>query len=314
MLRVITAIILALLVLLALFKAPIPLFSLIVGIVAVLATYEYLNLVKLHDLQPMWVVTMLAIAFSIVTTYMNIRFRTMRMPPPSAQGWRLILEPVFVYQMMLVLVGIAPFVLLACAMRNQNLRAALPSAAASYLAVPYIGQTLTFLLIIRALAPNGALAIFYMFVVVWVGDIFAYYIGRFFGRHKMAPQISPNKTWEGALASLVASTIAGTLLLMKNSQVADFASRQGLVQHPSVLFTMPHSQPNNVWIAMVTTLFLNIAAQFGDLVESMIKRGANVKDSGVIIPGHGGILDRIDALLLATPVLWYYASFGLIHF
>jgi phosphatidate cytidylyltransferase len=86
------------------------------------------------------------------------------------------------------------------------------------------------------------------------------------------------------------------------------------VQHPSVLFTMQHSQPNVVWIAVLATLFLNIAAQFGDLVESMIKRGANVKDSGIIVPGHGGILDRIDALLLATPVLWYYASFGLIHF
>lgn len=314
MLRVITAIVLALLVLLALFKAPIPLFSLIVGIVAVLATYEYLNLVKAHELQPLWVLTMLAIAFSIVTTYMNIRFRTMRMPPPSAHGWRLILEPVFVYQILLVLVGIAPFVMLACAMRNQNLKIALPSAASSYLAVPYIGVTLTFLIIIRALAPNGALAIFYMFVVVWVGDIFAYYIGRYFGRQKMAPRISPGKTWEGAVASVVASTIAGTLLLMKNAQIADFAGQHGLVQHPSVLFAMPHSQPNNVWIAMVATLVLNIAAQFGDLVESMIKRGANAKDSGVLVPGHGGILDRIDALLLATPVLWYYATFGLLHF
>jgi len=314
MLRVITAIVLALLVLLALFKAPIPLFSLIVGIVAVLATYEYLNLVKAHELQPLWVLTMLAIAFSIVTTYMNIKFRTMRMPPPSTQGWRVILEPVYLYQIMLLLVGIAPFIMLAAAMRNQNLKNALPSAAASYLAIPYIGVTFTFLLIIRALAPNGALAVFYMFVVVWVGDIFAYYVGRFFGRYKMAPQISPGKTWEGALASLVAGTIAGTLLLMKNSQIADFASRHGLVQHPSVLFTMQHSQPNNIWIAMVATLFLNIAAQVGDLVESMIKRGANVKDSGMIVPGHGGILDRIDALLLAIPVLWYYASFGLIHF
>jgi phosphatidate cytidylyltransferase len=314
MLRVITAIILVLLALLALFKAPISLFSLIVGIVAVLATYEYLSLVKAHELQPLWILTMLAIAFSVVTSYLNIRFRSMRMPPPSAHGWRVILEPVYLYQVMLLLVGIAPFIMLAAAMRNQNLRVALPSAAASYLAVPYIGVTCTFLLIIRALAPNGALAIFYMFIVVWVGDIFAYYVGRFLGRHKMAPQISPNKTWEGAVASVMASTIAGTLLLVKNSQVADFANRHGLVQHPSVLFTMQHSQPNVIWIAVLATLFLNIAAQFGDLVESMIKRGANVKDSGVIVPGHGGILDRIDALLLATPVLWYYASFGLIHF
>src|SRR5438105_23462 len=77
MLRITTAIILALLVLLALFKAPILVFSLIVGIVAVLATYEYLSLVKAHELQPMWILTMLAIAFSIVTTYLNIRFRSM---------------------------------------------------------------------------------------------------------------------------------------------------------------------------------------------------------------------------------------------
>jgi phosphatidate cytidylyltransferase len=316
--RVLTALVLIVVVLAVLFKAPFWLFALVIGAVALLAAYEYLGLVAAYQFQPMRALTLLLIALSIGNSFLSVKLRTMQLAPPRSQGWRLLLEPAFQYQMIyslsVILVALAPLILLVAAMRKQDLRIALPSAACSYMTLPYIGITLSFLIPLRERLMNGPLAIFYLLIVVWIGDIFAYYVGRFFGRHFMAPRISPKKTWEGALASLVFSTIAGTLLLRFNAPIADFAGTHGLVQHTSVLFGLPHSLPNVVWISILASAGINIASQLGDLVESMIKRGANVKDSGVILPGHGGILDRIDALLLAIPVLWYYASFGLIHF
>ena len=125
----------------------------------------------------------------------------------------------------------------------------------------------------------------FLLCVVWAGDVAALYIGRNFGRHKLAPQISPQKSWEGSAASL-----AGSLLVA----AALFFFGRGPLQYRGPL---PH------WLTLATVL--NLFAQVGDLVESAIKRGAGVKDSGALLPGHGGILDRIDALLLAAPALWY---------
>src|SRR5256885_536209 len=122
MVRVITAVILAALVLLALFKAPIALFSLIVGVVALLCTYEYLALVRAHELQPLWTLTFLTVAGTLLNTYMGIKFRTTRMMPPQAHGWRVLLEPIYQYQIVLAFVSLAPLFILAWAMRNKNLR------------------------------------------------------------------------------------------------------------------------------------------------------------------------------------------------
>ena len=117
-----------------------------------------------------------------------------------------------------------------------------------------------------------------LFAIVWLGDTAAYYVGSAWGRRKLARRISPNKTWEGSLASLAAAMIAAALWSYW---------RLGTVAVPML------------GVAAVTSC----AAQLGDLVESMIKRGAGVKDSGRLFPGHGGVLDRIDALLFAAPVL-----------
>ena len=123
-------------------------------------------------------------------------------------------------------------------------------------------------------------------MAVYVGDIFAFYGGRTFGRHKLAPVISPKKTWEGAIAGLVGS-VAGALL-------APLWFAQTLpVRH-----------------ALALGLLLGSVGIAGDLAESLLKRAAEVKDSGALLPGHGGILDRVDSLLFAAPVLYsYYALF-----
>ena len=129
-------------------------------------------------------------------------------------------------------------------------------------------------------------------VCVWAGDIAALYIGRTFGRHKLAPRLSPGKTWEGSIASIAGSILAAAILVY----ISDLLTARGNL---TVHITEP------LWQTLLLAAILNIAAQLGDLLESAVKRGAGVKDSGTMLPGHGGILDRIDALLLAAPVLWF---------
>jgi phosphatidate cytidylyltransferase len=126
----------------------------------------------------------------------------------------------------------------------------------------------------------GRQLLLFTLVVVWVGDSAAYFVGHAIGRSKLSPKLSPNKTWEGAGANLL-----GALLV-------------------AVLFgRWMNIQPAHM-LAMAA--LASIAGQVGDLFESAFKRGAGVKDSGTMIPGHGGILDRIDALILAAPAVWYY--------
>jgi len=117
-------------------------------------------------------------------------------------------------------------------------------------------------------------------VLVWAGDTLAYFVGRSMGRFLMAPQLSPKKTWEGAAANLLASLLVGLLF--------------------------SYWLPFETWQVLVMAGLANIAGQAGDLLKSSYKRGAGVKDSGSLLPGHGGMLDRIDALILAAPVVWYY--------
>jgi phosphatidate cytidylyltransferase len=121
--------------------------------------------------------------------------------------------------------------------------------------------------------------------LVWVGDTTAYFVGRSFGRVPMAAQLSPKKTWEGAAANLLGSAIVA-LALFRWLNIDAFE-------------------------AVVMACLANIAGQAGDLLKSAYKRGAGVKDSGTLLPGHGGVLDRIDALILAAPVVWYYFRFVL---
>jgi phosphatidate cytidylyltransferase len=151
----------------------------------------------------------------------------------------------------------------------------------------------------------GAFWILYLLLVVWAGDVLAYFVGRAVGRHLMSPRVSPKKTWEGAAASLLASLGVGILLFGHALQVSSFLLRIGLIERRDGMFGLEKPE---LWPIVLLTVALNIAAQLGDLVESLIKRGAGVKDSGTILPGHGGMLDRIDALLFAAPVLWFYAA------
>ena len=129
--------------------------------------------------------------------------------------------------------------------------------------------------------PLGRRWIFLVLIATYAGDSGAFFVGKRFGRHKLAANVSPNKTWEGALGGLVASVVA----------VEIFQA-----------FAIPSL---GLGEAALLAVLIGGAAQIGDLVESMIKRSANIKDSANFLPGHGGMLDRIDSLLFALPVAWY---------
>lgn len=169
----------------------------------------------------------------------------------------------------------------------------LGETAAGLFSLLYIAYPLSLVPGIWA-AEDGTALLLFLFACVWSGDIAALYVGRRFGKRKLAPRISPNKTWEGAVASVLASVVFGVGVILLGNW---------LLAHGST-YTRLHATAA-WWQFLPLAVLLNIAAQLGDLVESAIKRGAGVKDSGTLLPGHGGVLDRIDALLLAAPVLWF---------
>jgi phosphatidate cytidylyltransferase len=147
----------------------------------------------------------------------------------------------------------------------------------------FIALPLSAVVRIHGLPIIGPKLLLFTLLLVWVGDTLAYFVGRSFGRLPMAPQLSPKKTWEGAAANLLGSVIVAVALF----RWLDIDAFQ----------------------AVLMACLANVAGQAGDLLKSAYKRGAGVKDSGHLLPGHGGILDRIDALILAAPVVWYYFRF-----
>jgi phosphatidate cytidylyltransferase len=150
----------------------------------------------------------------------------------------------------------------------------------------------------------GAFLILFLFLVVWTGDTAAYYVGRAIGRHKLARRVSPGKSIEGTIASFLASVGIGVLVFQNARTISEFLMNLHLIDQWQGYMAPPPS----LMQVVILSGTLNVVAQLGDLVESLLKRGAGVKDSGNLLPGHGGVLDRIDALLFAAPVLWFYAA------
>ncbi len=186
--------------------------------------------------------------------------------------------------------ALALALLVVCTFRSP-LERVLPDTAYSVFGLLYIGLSMSTLYLLSA-EDNGPSLLLFLLLVVWAGDIAALYVGRSFGRWTLAKRLSPNKTWEGSIASVAASIGVAALLVWGGAALTarnlDYMSYPGTYLHW-------------IWLAAL----VNVAAQVGDLAESAIKRAAGVKDSGKLLPGHGGVLDRIDALLLAAPVLWY---------
>jgi phosphatidate cytidylyltransferase len=290
--RIATAVVLIPIVLVLILRAPVWILAIVAGAVALVTIHEFLKLTESYGVQPLRTLTY----FFVVIFFALLAFNFGNEKP-------LLSTAVFVYCLGFA-AAIAPFIFLARAMRNVDLSTGYPAAAASVFAFTYVALPMGMLVQLRQ-QWAGAFYLLYLLLVVWAGDIFAYFVGKSIGRHLLAPRISPKKTWEGAAASLIGSVAVGWLLFNYSLPISSALLNAGLIQRRDGLFGLEQPAMGPV---IVLTIVLNIAAQLGDLVESLIKRGAGVKDSGAILPGHGGMLDRIDALLFAAPVLWYYAA------
>ena len=289
--RIATALVLIPIVILLVLRAPVPVVAAVAGAVALVTVQEFLKLTESYDVQPLRLPT-----YTFVGLFFLLLAADSGGETPQLSALKFVLALGFAC-------AIAPFLFLTIAMRRTQMKGSYPAAAASAFAFTYIALPMAMLVQLRQ-QWAGAFWLLYLLLVVWAGDIFAYFVGRSLGRHLMAPRISPKKTWEGAAASVAASLVVGILLFNHALQISSFLLRIGLIQRRDGLFGLEKPE---IWPIVLLTIALNVAAQLGDLVESLIKRGAGVKDSGAILPGHGGMLDRIDALLFAAPVLWFYA-------
>jgi phosphatidate cytidylyltransferase len=178
--------------------------------------------------------------------------------------------------LLLFVLGIAAITLFT----KRPLVETLPAAGISTSGLILVAFPLSFAIRINGSGTQGPPLLLFAMVIIWVGDTAGYFVGRSIGKHALAPHLSPKKTWEGTVASFLGSLIVALI----------FAR----------FMTVP--LPHLLAMAAVG----NVAGQVGDLLESAYKRSAGIKDSGSILPGHGGVLDRIDALILAIPVVWYY--------
>ncbi len=157
---------------------------------------------------------------------------------------------------------------------------ALPAVGISSSALLLVAFPLSFAVRLHGFVDGGPRLLLFALVITWAGDTAAYFVGRAVGKHPLAPHISPKKTWEGSVGSMVESLLVAWV------------------------FSYWIRIPLGHLVAMA--VIGNVAGQMGDLLESAYKRSAGVKDSGGLLPGHGGVLDRIDALILCIPVIWYY--------
>ncbi len=181
------------------------------------------------------------------------------------------------------LLSLAAMTFLILALRSRHkLEATLASCAVTLLGLIYVSTTLGFLLAIHnRAAGDGPGWVLFLFLTIWLGDTAAYTIGRLLGKRPLAPRISPRKTWEGAIGALMGNSLAALL--------GHYVVPQTLLLHRFLLCGL-----------------LGLAGQAGDLAESAIKRGAGAKESAELLPGHGGMLDRIDGVLFGAPLLFFY--------
>lgn len=239
-------------------------FAVILAVAAIAAQYELYRLMELGGLRPQKVTGMVVGAFVALSPLLP---------------WMLPLALIAI----LVIIGASPF-------RLKD-KEPLHNLSATVFGVIYPTALLAFLLELR-LARGvfvGDLEAFYLtmgvFLLIWATDTFAYFVGRSIGKHRLAPSVSPKKTWEGSAGGVLGAFIVAFVLKL------------------TIL-------PFLGWIdAIVLAVICGIVSQIGDLAESRLKRVVGAKDSGNVLPGHGGLLDRLDAMILSAPLVYLYLNY-----
>jgi phosphatidate cytidylyltransferase len=247
--RILTALVLAPVVVYVVLAAPQWLFLALLSAVALVCFREYDKIVSAHGI-------------------LNAG------PVAYAAGLVLLLAP----RADLPLVTVLALIVLTLGMHPDDLAKGLPRASAALLGVVYVFGAWRCGALLRSISPHWLM---FGMAVNWAGDMAAFYVGSAMGRHRLAPRVSPRKSWEGAAGSLVAGVLFGVAYL-----------RWAIPAVP-------------IWEAAALAAAVNLAGQIGDLAESALKRGAGVKDSSNLLPGHGGCLDRVDSTLFGLPVLYF---------
>jgi len=207
-------------------------------------------------------------------------------PRPGIFGFLAGLVILFLPQFTLPGVSILVVCAFVTSLRHDNLRDVLPQVACAFLGAFYTFAPWRFAIDLRNISVH---LLFFALALNWVGDSAAYYVGRKFGKHKLAPVVSPGKSWEGAVASVFGAVLFGVFYLGRFvPQIAG-------------------------WQVALIAVVASGAGQLGDLAESAMKRGAGVKDSGNLLPGHGGMLDRVDSSLFALPVVYILYRFAVLN-
>lgn len=250
-----------------LFLLPPPAFNLLVAAVALAALWEFFRLAEKTGLPVAKTIGMVFGAAVLLGWGALWGGDTLFAPGPGLLGLGAVL-------VLVLLSALAPL------FARVDLPAALGGASGTVFGVLSVALPATALCYLRTVSPRAVLL---LFLLVWGCDSFAYYSGKTFGRHKMAPRVSPNKTWEGTIGGLIGGILIGAAA--------------------GTWWVFPELGP--VRGALAGALATS-AGQLGDLVESLWKRGAGVKDSGTFLPGHGGFYDRVDSLLFAAPVLVFF--------
>ncbi len=237
------------------------LFSVFVSLLAFLGVFEFCRMALPGRVVP-GVVTA---AFASLIPYLF-----------SIRSWHYLLVAITVFLLASALYFLFTF---------NDIRQVVAECGALSFGILYVPLLLGYLTMLRA-GHLGVKWIFLMMFIVMAGDSAAYYLGSLFGKRKLYPAVSPNKSIEGALGGL-AGSVVGALLFR-------------------FLFFTEIAVP----LCLAAALVVGVAGQLGDLFESLLKRSCGVKDSGTIIPGHGGVLDRLDSILFAAPVIWFFSTLG----
>jgi len=280
--RVATAVVLIPLVVGLVLAAPTALVAAALALVILLAIFEYFSLGEAigHRAYRLWTAfCAMLLAYVQYLAAMDAQYSLNDGPAiHRVLGLFRLATPSVADVLFIFLIGITILTLTT----RRPLVEALPAAGISSSALLLIALPLTFAVRLHGIALVGRYLLLFSLVITWIGDSAAYFVGRAIGKHPFAPHLSPKKTWEGAAASFLGSILIA--IALAGSHLVNIAAIH--------------------LVGMAAAC--NVAGQMGDLLESAYKRSAGVKDSGTLLPGHGGVLDRIDALVLAVPVVWYY--------
>jgi phosphatidate cytidylyltransferase len=275
LLRILTAAVLIPTVVALVWWGPAPLLAAVATIVALLALHEFFTLGERVGMRAFRNWTMLCAAGFFYAQYAAgmVEMRTLGggalLIRDAARGAVSLELVLLIFLFGSVSIGLAT---------RRPLQDVLPAIAISSAGLLFVALPFSYLVRVNEIERIGRQLVLFTLCLIWAGDMLAYFVGRSLGRLPMAPALSPKKTWEGAIANLLASLLVA--VLFARWMQADIAS------------------------LLVLAALANIAGQMGDLIESAYKRGAVVKDSGALLPGHGGMLDRVDSLILAAPVVW----------